>query len=68
VIAGQIIGNVKPGEPPTVVPVQAGDVSVRIVESADVKLDIWGIVFLALNSKRGSALAAERPPNPCEDW
>ena len=63
-IAGQIVGDVEPGEPPTVVPVQAGDVSVGIVEGADVKLDGRGVVFLALNGKRGSALVAERPPNP----
>jgi len=46
------------------VPVQGGDVSVGNVEGADVKLDGRGIVFLDLNSKRGSALIAELPPNP----
>ena len=51
-------------DPPTVVPGQTGDVSVRIVEGADVNLDCRGIVFFALNSKRGSALIAELPPNP----
>jgi len=30
VIAGQIVGDVEPGDPPTVVPVQAGNVNVGI--------------------------------------
>ena len=63
-IAGQIVGDVQPGEPPTVVPVQTGDVNVGVVEGANVKLDGRGIVFLTLNSTWGSALIAERPPNP----
>ena len=64
VIARQIVGDVEPGDPPTVVPVQAGNVNVGIVEGADVKLDSPGVVFLALNGQRGSALVAERPPHP----
>ena len=63
VIAGQTIGDIEPGDPPTVVPVQAGNVSVGIIEGADVKFDSPGVAFLALNGQRGSALVAERPPH-----
>jgi len=64
VIAGQTVGDIEPGDPPTVVPVQAGNVSVGIIEGADVKFDSPGVAFLALNGQRGSALVAERPPHP----
>ena len=64
VIARQIICEVEPSEPPAVVPVQTGDVSVGGVEGADVKLDGRRVVFLTFNSKRGSALIAKCPPKP----
>ena len=68
VIAGQIVGDVEPGDPPTVVPVQAGNVNVGIVEGADVKLDSPGASFSLSMVSGVPHWSQNARPTPGEDW